>query len=360
MSEKPEKTVLAAGGAECAAQSCTEKIPENDSENGKESNAGGIACAIVASVLVVSIIGWLIFRMFAPEPEALNSEFQIMGTIARVSVYDTEDSLIAADMICQQEFAEVNRICSLYDRESELSRLNATAAAAPFHCSPEMWSLLMRAKQAYIDSDGNFDVTVKPLMDLWGFYRKRDQIPSDKEILDTMKVVGFDKVEFNEKDRTVLFTVPGMSIDLGGIAKGYAIDRAAEKIISSGIDSGIIDLGGNLRLLPQPPPGKKFYRVAIRDPHNRNKTLPEPLTVKPGLSVSTSGDYERFVIFNGKKFSHIISPKTGHPGSVSAVTVIAGSAMDADVFSTSCALGGEPTAEKIRAKYPDVEIYFTR
>ena len=113
-------------------------------------------------------------------------------------------------------------------------------------------------------------------------------------------------------------------------------------------------------MLPEPPPGKEFYKVAIRDPHDRSKTLPEPLNVKAGAAVSTSGDYERFVVYEGKKYGHIISPKTGRPGIVSAVTVVAGNALDADVFSTSCAVGGEKTAEKLKEKYPDIEIHFTR
>ena len=293
------------------------------------------------------------------DAKVFSAEFQVMGTIAKVSVY-SEKELDLAARLCLQEFAKVEQMASLYHAASELSRLNASAGKAPFVCSAEMWQLLMRSKLAYEETDGNFDITVKPLMELWGFYRKRETSPPDEEISRVLKLVGFNKLKFDEEKRTVFFTVPGMALDLGGIAKGYAVDRAAEKLKEAGIGAGVIDLGGNLRMLDAPPPGKQFYRVAIRDPHKLDQVLPETLGVAPGKAVASSGDYERFVIYNGKRYGHIISPVNGRPGIVSAVTVVTETAFDADVFSTGCALGGENIAKKIKEKYPDTEIYFTR
>ena len=151
-----------------------------------------------------------------------------------------------------------------------------------------------------------------------------------------------------------------MALDLGGIAKGYAVDRAYDAINAAGIRAGVIDIGGNLRMLPEPPPGKKFYLVSIRDPHHRESVLPDQLKVAPGKAVSTSGDYERFVVFNNRRYGHIISPKTGSPTTASAVSVIAGTAVDADIYSTSCSLGGEAVAAGIKQEKPETEIIFTR
>lgn len=359
MSAKPESEKPLTSHSQC---DCLETPCGGSDGNGIRA-AVKISAAIIAAVLGVSVAAWLLFRaVFVNiEPPSYQNEFPAMGTVAKVTVYSSENDLVTANEICQREFDTVSRICSLYDPESELSRLNASAASAPFVCSPEMWELLLRSKQAYIDSDGYFDITVKPLMDLWGFYRQRGKnAPTDMEIAQTMSVIGFDKLQFDEKRRTILFTRPGMALDLGGIAKGYVADRAAAKIAAAGICTGVIDIGGNLRMLPELPPRKDFYRVAVRDPRDRNKVLPEPLKVKANEAVSTSGDYERFVTYNGKKYGHIISPKDGRPSIVSAVTVIADTAMDADVFSTSCSLGGEALAEKLRAKYPNIQIYFTR
>ena len=290
------------------------------------------------------------------------SEFQTMGNLtARVSVYSSEAELTKAFRICKAEFDAVNKLCSLYDPESELSRINHTASSEPFVCSEEMWLLLMRSKQAYAESEGNFDITVKPLMDLWGFYGKRGSgVPSEIEIDETMKVVGFDKLILDELNHTVYFSVPGMALDMGGIAKGYAVDRAFNAMNKAGISSGVIDLAGNLRTLGNNPPEKNYYTVAIRDPHDKNRILNELLKVTSGMAVSTSGDYERFVTYNGKRYSHIISPLTGQPSTTTAVTVVAATAMDADIFSTACCMGGKAIAEKLRAAYPDTQIIFMR
>ena len=129
---------------------------------------------------------------------------------------------------------------------------------------------------------------------------------------------------------------------------------------AAGITSGVIDIGGNLRMLSEPPPGKKYYTVGIRDPEKKKKILHGLLKIIPGMAVSSSGDYERFVTYNGVRHSHIISPRTGYPAKISAVTVVASNAMDADIFSTACCLGGEKTAEKLRTKFPEIKIRFTR
>ena len=318
--------------------------------------------ATTAVLLFIAVL-LVLFARYAVKrnPEKFQTEFPSMGTVAKVSVYTSDKDLTAAFELCKEQFDLVTGICSLYDPSSELSRLNANAASAPFTCSAEMWELLMHSRRAYIESDGFFDITVKPLMDLWGFYRKRGKVPpSDEEIAATMIRVGFDKLVLDEKKRTVLFSVPGMALDLGGIAKGYAADRAQKAIAEAGISAGVVDIGGNLRMLPEPPPEKHCYLVAVRDPGAREKVLDELLRVAPGMAVSTSGDYERFVIYNGKRYGHIISPKTGRPAATSAVTVVAASALDADIYSTSCCLGGEAVAGRIRALKPEVKIHFTR
>ena len=317
-----------------------------------------VTAAIVALAAVVGVVVWHFSRPTPKTPQS--AEFPVMGTLCRVTVYDPAQLQIAY-AVAKMEFDRVNAVCSLYDPASELSRLNATAAHDKFLCSPLMWTLLTRAKQGCEESGGEFDVTVKPLMDLWGFYRKRGEgKPTPEEIADALKKVGMDKIVLDPADRSVRFTVPGMSLDLGGIAKGYAADLAAAAMVRVGIRRGVVDIGGNLRFLPEPPPDRKRYRVAIRDPKNADRTLPELLDVRPGLAVSTSGDYERFVVIGGERFGHIISPKTGIPRPVPAATVVAATGLDADVMSTSCCLGGEATAERLRGLHPGTEIIFAK
>ena len=290
----------------------------------------------------------------------LEHSFPTMGTGAAFTFWGAPEKAELAAKNGRAEFDRVVRACNLYDPESELAKLNRSAAEAPFGCSDELWVLLSEARQAYEFSGGAFDITAKPLMDLWGFYRRRgDSLPSEAEIAEAKKRVGLDKVVFDDEKQTVKFTVPGMAFDLGGIAKGYAVDQAAEAALQAGIRRGVIDLGGNLRLLPEPPPGKPFYRVGIRNPKNRDELLPEPLELR-NASVSTSGDYERYVTIGKQRYGHIMNPKTGLPTQADySVTVIAPSAMLAVWLSTSVFLEGEELGERAEREFPGVQVIFS-
>ena len=287
-------------------------------------------------------------------------QFQIMGTVAAFTLYcpdeETFQRAVAAGI---KEFEKVSQLANLYDKNSELSRLNASAYSEPFPCSYAMWQLITRAERAFYDSNGGFDITVKPLMDLWGFYRKRRTIPSEKEIASAKMKVGFDKLKLDHARRMVSFTVKGMALDLGGIAKGYALDRAFEAINACGVTGGVLDLGGNLKLLPSPPPGKKFYTVGIKNPADPSSLLQKKLQLPGNSAVSTSGDYERFVIIDNRRYGHIIDPRTGFPAPANAVTVTTTSAMDADIFSTTAYLENQKGADKLKANFPGTEFYFT-
>lgn len=321
----------------------------------------GIIIAVVLGIFPATAI--FSFCRTAPVPETdlrgFRMQFPVMGTIAGFSLYTTgQQRFLAGCAAGKAAFEKVALVANLYDRSSELSQLNAKAANQEFPCSDIMWHLLMRAEKAFVESDGKFDVTVKPLMELWGFYRKQKSPPGEAEIRAALQKTGFKKLQFDRSKRTVKFTVPGMALDLGGIAKGYAADLAAEAILKQGISRGVIDLGGNLKLLPDLPPGKKCYTVGIRNPAKRNELLAEKLELPGGTAIASSGDYERFTILAGKRYGHIIDPVKGIPEALPAVTVVSGSALDADIFSTSCYLGGERTAGKLKKCYPDLQIYF--
>lgn len=316
---------------------------------------GGLTLAVL-----LLVIGAGVLRYAAEDwrrHQCLVRRFPIMGTVAAFTLYGEPERIEEAADAALSEFEQVVKLCNLYDPESELSQLNRTAATAAFSCSEELWTLLTEARRAYELSDGAFDISAKPLMDLWGFYRRRgDAPPTAEEIRETCAKVGLEKVRFDEAERSVFFTVPGMAFDLGGIAKGYAVDRAAEAVITAGVRRGVIDLGGNLRLLPEPPPGAECYRVGVRDPEKRDAVLPEILEVVD-ISISTSGDYERFVTLGEHRYGHIMNPLTGVPSPGKwAVTVLAPSALAADWMSTAVFICGEPLAEELEEKFPDVEI----
>lgn len=326
----------------------------------KRTFAGIIIAVALGIFPAAAIFSFLRAEQRNEEPlQGFRMQFPVMGTIAGFTLYAKNyQAFLDGCAAGKQAFEKVVKIANLYDASSELSRLNSMAADGEFQCSEAMWFLLMRAEKSFIESDGKFDITVKPLMDLWGFYQKQHRRPTDAEIKAVQQKIGFDKLHFDRQRKTVKFSVPGMAIDLGGIAKGYAADLAAEAIRNAGITRGVIDLGGNLKLLPELPPGKKCYTVGIRNPAKKDELLPQKLKLPGGVAVASSGDYERFTVLDGQRFGHIIDPASGRPEAFPAVTVISRSALDADIFSTSCYLGKSTIARKLQKLYPDLRVHF--
>ena len=286
--------------------------------------------------------------------------FPAMGTVAALTLYTGEAEFAEALKIVREQFDTVTVLADVRDPRSELARLNKEAAQAPFFCSPLMWELLTESRKAYRLSEGAFDVSVKPLLDHWGFYSKKiKKIPPETETARVKELTGFSKLILDDTKHSIRFPAKGFAIDLGGIAKGYAIERAAQKLIEKGFTRGVIDLGGNLRLLPEPPPGKQFYSIGIRRPSKKNGgVMPEILRLKGDCAVSSSGDYERFVLLEGKSFGHILDPATGipAPGKI-AVTAVAPSGTSSDWLSTAVYLRGKKLAKKLHSEVPDIKFY---
>lgn len=292
--------------------------------------------------------------------QKFSAAFPAMGTVATVTLYTDEAGFLNALKEVKESFEFVSALADFRDPRSELARLNKEAAQAPFLCSPEMWEILTEARLAFRLSEGAFDISVKPLMDHWGFYRRTlKKLPPASETAEIKKCTGLDKVIFDERHHTVLFPRQGFAFDLGGIAKGYAIEFAARKVMGLGITRGVIDLGGNLRLLSDPPPGKKFYSIGIRRPERRNGgVMPEVLQLKGNSAVSSSGDYERFVILEGKKYGHIMDPATGIPAPGKfAVTAVAESGERSDWLSTAVYLRGRKMADKLKKQLPQIRFF---
>ena len=325
---------------------------------------------LVPACIIVIALGVLFVRTNSNSSNAVNEEvltekpayrcYPIMGTWAEISLYGDKKNTDKALGIIQNIFNEVNDTCSRFKKDSELSELNRTAAERPFKCDDMLWDVLIKSKFFYELSDGAFDVTITPLMELWGFFRKQDKIPTHSQIKKALEKVGLNKVVFNKKDHSIYFKTKGIQIDLGGIAKGYAVDAAYDAVKNLDINAGVINLGGNIRTFPAPPPGRSFYSIGVRDPFDKDKIMNGAVQVLD-RSLATSGDYEQYVIINGERFTHIINPKTGYPvKDMAADTIICSSALWADGLSTSVFLEGEDFAAKIHKKYPDIDILVVR
>lgn len=289
------------------------------------------------------------------EEDVQDRVFPVMGTMAQVKFYGRPHEVEKAANLAQEVFRMVEKTCSTFNPESELYKLNKNAYQQPVKCSELLWEVLLKSREAYRISEGVFDPTVRPLMEVWGFYRSRQELPPVSEITEARKRVGMDKVTFNDEERTVKFQVEGMALDLGGIAKGYAVDMAAENVRKFNIKSGIINLGGNIYCFPTPPEKRKFYTVSIRNPLDKEKSCGVIRILNK--SVATSGNYERYVTFDNKNYTHIINPKTGMPvENMLSVTALTTRAVDADLLSTTIFVGGLPMADKLYRELPDTQF----
>jgi len=285
---------------------------------------------------------------------------QVMGTFAHI-VAVADDSNTAQKCI-EAGFAQLTAIdnsMSDYKSDSELSMVNRDAFKGKVKVSERLFEILQKSVEFSRDSSGAFDITVGPLVDLWHKAGEANCVPAASEIAQVRSRVGYEKLILDGNDRTVQFAVDGMRLDLGGIAKGYAVDKAVYAMQKCGAIGGMVDAGGNIRLFGCPPQGKDYWLIGLQDPAeardlNSSKSL---LVLKlNNISISTSGDYQRFVTIGGKKFSHIIDTNTGCSSrGLSSVTIIAPDAVDADALSTAVTVMGTEKGLALIETIPQVE-----
>jgi len=220
---------------------------------------------------------------------------------------------------------------SHYRRDSPLSRLNREAASRPVAVEPELLEFLGVCLRWSRESDGAFDVTVGPLMKTWGFFRDEGRVPGEQELADALAVVGYRHVVLDREAGTVRFDRPGVELDLGGIGKGYAVDRVVELLRRRGIASAVVNLGGSSVYGLGAPPGRAAWAVRIQDPADPGKIA---LTVKlRDRALSVSGGYARFFERDGVTYAHIMDPRTGRPvQGVLSVAILCDSATDGDAL----------------------------
>jgi thiamine biosynthesis lipoprotein len=268
-----------------------------------------------------------------------------MGTRFQIIVY--APSADAARKASTDAFARIetlNAIMSDYDKNSELMRLCAQAGGPPIQVSAELFFVLSRAQEVSRQSDGAFDVTVGPVVKLWRKARKQRRLPEAEKLAEARALVDWRKVRLDADKRTVQLLKAGMLLDLGGIAKGYAADEALAVLKKHGLERALVAAGGDIAVAA-PPPDADGWRIAIA-------TLPGEKD--PGrlilhhAAVSTSGDAEQYVEIDGRRYSHIVDPRTGIGliGRMSA-TVVARKGIDADSLTKVVAVLGAEKGVKI-------------
>jgi FAD:protein FMN transferase len=283
--------------------------------------------------------------------EPLRRSQPLLGTFVTVTIF-TADREAGQHAINEAfaEFRQVDALMSIHRPESEISQVNAKAWHNPVVVSPQLFQVLAAGQEIARQTDGAFDMTVGPLVQLWGFLWKQYRLPTEAELKEVLPRVGYQQVELNPATRTVRFLREGISLDLGGIAKGYAVDRAIERLQQLGIDAAMVKAGGDLRVIGLPPE-QSGWEVQLEDPRKQGKRT--MLQLKPG-ALSTSGNYENYFVVNGHRYSHILDPRTGLPiQNIAACTLLASTCMASDAWATACVvLGAERSISQFGSRFP--------
>ena len=286
---------------------------------------------------------------------------EVMGTFARVVAVAADSN--TAKRCAEAAFAEIEKVekrMSYHKSDSEISELNRDGFRRAVKVSKSTYEVLQRSIEFSELSCGAFDVTVGPLVDLWHSAQDTNSLPTDADLLQASSKVGYDKLILDANETSVRFAVEGMRVDLGGIAKGYALDKAVEAMQKGRAVGGMVDIGGEIRCFGSPPAGQNIWRIGLQDPAVAKDAMNtgKPLLILrlTDAAVATSGDYRRFVTIGGKRYSHIVDPKNGHSSeSLASVTVICPSATDADALSTAVTVMGKEKGLALIEQMPGVE-----
>jgi len=266
-------------------------------------------------------------------------------------IFVASDSL-KAKAIAQECFNlidSLSQIFSDYDTSSEVSKINANAGLSPIKMTPALFNLVQLSEEAYLKSDGAYDISIGPLSLLWRTARKKNEFPTNSAVNAARKLVGFNQVQINKLSKTIYLPKMGMRLDFGGIAKGYIAQWVIDELKNRGITEALADAGGDI-VMSSSPLNSEGWIVGVNIPETTDDLLSKKLELS-NISVATSGDVYQYILKNGVKYSHIINPKTGYGvTSLRNVTVIAPSGGTADWLATACSILPMDLAKKVAQK----------
>jgi thiamine biosynthesis lipoprotein len=231
------------------------------------------------------------------------------------------------------EISRIEKLISCWDPDSQTSMINRNAGIAPVKVDQELFQLIERALQISKITDGAFDISYAAMDRIWTFDGSLQQMPDEETIRQSVAKVGYENVVLDQAEQTIFLQLPGMKIGFGAIGKGYSADRAKATLMEAGVTGGMINASGDLNCWGEKPDGTPWM-VGITNPLNKNRVFAWfPIR---NSAVVTSGDYEKFVVLNGKRYAHIIDPRTGYPSSgLASVSIFAPNAELADALATS-------------------------
>lgn len=288
--------------------------------------------------------------------EPVSRETYLMGTIINIKAYGKNtDKAVQASV---DKISDIENKMSLNISTSEINKINKNAGIAPVKVSKNTFDVV-KASLIYSEkTKGSFDITVEPLVSIWGIGTDKARIPSKDEISNALKLINYKDVVINEKESTIMLKRKGQAIDLGAIAKGYTADELKKVLLSYNVSSAFLNLGGNVYVLGNKP-DKTPWKIGVQNPLEPRGDYLGIVSVSD-KSVVTSGNYERFFEKNGKRYHHIFDTKTGYPAEkgLISVSIISDKSIDGDALSTSVYTLGLDEGKKLIESLKDVEAVF--
>lgn len=301
---------------------------------------------------------WVVIFVFFHTPSLvanpdilLKKRANLMGSVFEISLVGTDSASLEYQIqLVIDEIERIENLISEWRPNTQISEVNRNAGIRPVKVDREVFELTRRAISYSILSDGAFDISVAALDKIWRFDGNMDALPSDAAVQNSVTKVGFEKIELDSIASTIFLKQSGMKIGFGSIGKAYAADRGRHILQEMGVKGGLINASGDIALWGKPP-GKKSWSIGISDPEKPYK-ITRKLRMKEG-AVATSGNYQKYVMFNGVRYSHIMDPRTGYPATeLASVTVIGPMAEFANALSTSVMVLGVKKGLKLMERYP--------
>jgi len=299
--------------------------------------------------IYVPIIALIVICATGCEKQFIESKF-LMSTMVDITAVGDRGDCHRAMKLAFEEIRRIDSLMNVYGENSEISRINRASGGSAVEVSADTLEVIERSLQYARLTNGALDVTVAPLMELWGFGGDSNQIPPDNQLEKTLSLVNYKKIIVDKNRSTIRLASPGMKIDVSGIAKGYAVDRAVQVLKQAGIQSALVNAGGDIYAIGSPQ-GRGAWRIGIRHPRDAADLL--GIVELKNEAIATSGDYENFFEVNGKRYCHIMDTKTGKPViGIISVTIVADNTAEADALATAIfplgAEGGMKLIESIK------------
>ncbi len=313
---------------------------------------------VLSGILLTALI---LTHAFAQTPPSLiryeDSRVSMACTYSIVAYGTDEQKLKQAVTEAFDEVDRIDRLMSHYKPGSPLSQINREAAQRPVKTDSELFAFIAECVRYSRASNGAFDITVGPLMKAWGFFRGEGRMPNNAELQAVRKKIGWQHLRLNAKDQTIQFDCAGVELDLGGIAKGYAVDRAIALLKQHGITQALISAGGSTLYALGAPPESDAWDVQMQDPLDARKVAMTLRLNDQALSVSGRG--EKFFELNGKRYSHIMDPRTGRPVmKVLSVAVLTKTGTAGDALDNVFYVQGVQQAKRLLKRYANTEVIF--